>query len=178
MWEDDATRLAYDVGSFHLHTIIDFEAIPDARHDDRADVLMTRNGYEKTAYSDYLYAAEDDMGFTMSRQEWEKYSPNNVYWYGRAKDGLWLEPRILIDYKWVRLPYLEVNVVVLVQLKGKDAPVLLSRTYLPAMKKYDAEEFKASVQKAKNYENMKQYDYQMQRIKDYMTLFKLEYPVK
>ena len=171
---DDAVRLAYGLGSYHFDiktTVINKE--PSAGYFYTMDDIVWGLGlFSNTSYSDYLYIADDKLGFEQNRQSFE----NGLYLIGRCKDGLWLEPAAKSDVSKYRLPYLEVNVVVLVKLKGMDTPVILSRSYLPIMKQYDAEEFQASIQKAGRYRHSDSYDYQMERIEDMLRLFDATLP--
>ena len=97
---------------------------------------------------------------------------------GAGADDACIEP----VYEWCagyedpgdiwRMPFLEVNVKVLVKMKGKDKPILLCRNYLPEFKDMDAAEFERSKQKAKPYADYmtgrnQLRDYQNQRIYDY-----------
>lgn len=99
---------------------------------------------------------------------------------GAGADGACIEP----VYEWCagykdpgdiwRIPFLEVNVMVLVKMKGMDKPVLLCRNYLPEYKEWNATEFEESTQKTKPYaDKMKGRnqlrEYQIKRIYDYIN---------
>ena len=88
---------------------------------------------------------------------------------GRGADGYAIEPQYLGGYETAYMPFLEVSVTVLVKLKGMDTPIVLSRTYLPEIKSFDATEFNNAIHKAKPYASKMNghtelYDYQMKRI--------------
>lgn len=100
---------------------------------------------------------------------------------GVGADGACIEP----VYEWCagesdlgnkgeiwRLPFLEVNVKVLVKMKGMDKPILLCRNYLPEFKEWDASEFESSIQEPKPYADKMEgrnqlREYQNKRIYDY-----------
>ena len=130
---------------------------------------------------DFLYASDDKYGMQelhtvylseeKSRQanSWDPLLKWNDKIQGRGAEGYAIEPQFLPDRNEVRTPFLEVNVTVLVKMKGMDTPVLLSRTYLPEIKSFDATEFNNAIHKAKPYASKMNghtelYDYQMKRI--------------
>lgn len=137
----------------------------------------------------FVYAWDgDNLGVTpgnalinnVTEGQWD-YGP--VYLHtevlkGAGADDACIEP----VYEWCagyedpgdiwRMPFLEVNVKVLIKMKGRDKPVLLCRNYLPEFKDWDAAEFEESIRKTKPYaakmEGRNQLrDYQNQRIYDY-----------
>lgn len=71
-----------------------------------------------------------------------------------------------------RVPFLEVNVQVLVKMKGMDKPILYCRNYLPEFKDWDAAEYERSIQAPKPYADKmagrnQLREYQNKRIREY-----------
>lgn len=149
------------------------------------------------ALLDFLYAADDKQGMKeleeIYRADGKSYSlgykGEGDEWHyrqieGRGKDGFALEPQYTTydnDKIGSSLPFLEVNVKVLVKMKDRKAPIVLSRNYLPEIKDYDVAEMLAARTKTKPYASKMQghtalYDYQMKRIKDICEMLSLEYP--
>ena len=149
------------------------------------------------ALLDFLYATDDKQGMKeleeIYRADGKSYSlgykGEGDEWHyrqieGRGKDGFALEPQYTTydnDKIGSSLPFLEVNVKVLVKMKDRKAPIVLSRNYLPEIKDYDVAEMLAARTKTKPYASKMQghtalYDYQMKRIKDICEMLSLEYP--
>ena len=147
---------------------------------------------------DFLYNSSDKYGlnalntiYTTEERVFDthkKYSWNDKI-QGRGIGGYAIEPQvkgtIFIDY-WhdeiVYLPFPEVNVKVLVKMKGMQQPIVLSRSYLPEIKHYgNGADFAASAEKTRPYASKMNghtdlYDYQMKRISDIIERYGL-YPV-
>ena len=171
---DDATRLAYGLGSSDAD-----EIYQDGFRESRNVVDYHWWAYtlhnDNNVFRDFLYSSKDKMGFDLKQY---LFIPNdNGFLNGRCKDDLWLEPAVTVYNGGDRLPFLEVNVTVRVKMKGMDTPILLSRNYLPEYKeyKYNAREMYQSVKKAGAYKHTELYNYQMKRIDDYLTLFGQNY---
>ena len=173
---DDATRLAYGVGSYwkirEITTVVkQRERIPYETYWE--GVQWYENvSKENSAFSDFLYSSEDKMGFEF-KDDWKTRVLR-----GRCMDDMWLEPYVCFydyDYQEVeRMPFLEVNVTVRVKMKGMDTPILLSRNYLPEYKNYAyGWGMDQAIQKASAYKPTELYDYQMKRINDLLTLFRV-----
>jgi len=162
----DNLRSAYGLNSYFIDasTIPYNQVIGDFTFE---NILQGGDGY-LTAHSDFLYAAKDKMGFDIQLISFHDDNING-YYRGRHKDGLLLEPIMPIKAHQ-RLPFLEVNVLLLVKLKDLNDPLIFSRTYLPIIKPYKEDEFKKSqsLLDPRIYKHTALYDYQMQRIKDLM----------
>ena len=149
------------------------------------------------ALFDFLYAADDKQGMkeeeVIYMDNGKNYSmgykgEDDVTLYrqivGRGKDGFALEPQYTTyayEQYGCSLPFLEVNVKVLVKMKNRQAPIVLSRNYLPEIKDYSVDALQAARTKTKPYASKMQghtalYDYQMKRIKDICEMMSLEYP--
>ena len=80
---------------------------------------------------------------------------------------------------YLYLPFLEVNVKVLVKMKGMQQPIVLSRSYLPEILDYnDGAAFNFSKEKTRPYASKMKghtdlYDYQMKRISDIIKRYSL-----
>lgn len=144
---------------------------------------------------DFLYNSSDKYGLnalnTIYTSEQRIYDfPKKYYWndkiQGRGIDGYAIEPQvkgsIYIDtYHRLSayLPFLEVNVKVLVKMKGMQQPIVLSRNYLPEIKEWGlGADFAASAKKTRPYASKMNghtdlYDYQMKRISDIITRYSL-----
>lgn len=101
---------------------------------------------------------------------------------GRGINGYAIEPQFEAEPAYTFIPFLEVNVKVLVKMKGIKQPIVLSRNYLPDIREYvDGSEFLASTKKTRPYASKMTghtdlYDYQMKRISDIIERYGL-YPV-
>lgn len=145
---------------------------------------------------DFLYNSSDKYGlnalntiYTTEERVFEtgskKYSWNDKI-QGRGIGGYAIEPQlkgtIFIDL-WhdeiAYLPFPEVNVKVLVKMKGMQQPIVLSRSYLPEIKEYgDGIDFYNSTKKTRPYASKMKghtdlYDYQMKRISDIIERYSL-----
>ena len=166
---DDATRLAYGLGSYDAEEIYQGEfrkawALVDYHW--WAYTLQNDNN----VFRDFLYSSKDKMGFDLKEYILIHKPYDSGFLNGRCKDDLWLEPAVSVYSGGDRLPFLEVNVTVRVKMKGMDTPILLSRNYLPEYKIYNAGEMSQSVQKAGAYKHTELYNYQMKRIDDLLAL--------
>lgn len=122
---------------------------------------------------DFLYRHEDKLGLIDSY-----YLENDdgyEYIVGRGNNNMAIEPQYGAYFgstKLYHLPFLEVNVKVLVKMKGMQQPVVLSRNYLPEIKEWGlGADFAASAKKTRPYASKMNghtdlYDYQMKRISD------------
>ena len=153
---------------------------------------------------DFCYDSSDKYGlnalntiYTSEEQRsiWSDMLERQYTWndkiQGRGIDGYAIEPQVRGsyiekqgDYKHGKysvtyLPFLEVNVKVLVKMKGMQYPVVLSRNYLPEIKEYgNGTDFAASAKKTRPYASKMKghtdlYDYQMKRIGDIITRYSL-----
>jgi hypothetical protein len=131
---------------------------------------------------DFLYSHEDKLGLIDSY-----YLVNDdgyEYIVGRGNNNMAIEPQYgaYLTTHLYHLPFLEVNVKVLVKMKGMQQPVVLSRNYLPEIKDYgNGADFAASAKKTRPYASKMNghtdlYDYQMKRISDIIERYGL-YPV-
>ena len=145
---------------------------------------------QKDCLWDFLYAKSDKYGMqelhTVYTEE-KSHQPNipgTVYkWQektqGRGANGYAIEPQYLGGPGTVLIPFLEVNVTVRVKMKGMQQPIVLSRSYLPEIKDYgDGTDFYNSKKKTRPYASKMTghtdlYDYQMKRISDIITRYKL-----
>ena len=169
---NDALRSAFGVAGDTKRTI-DQWSEPSSGY-------MSNHG-QKDYLWDFLLTSDNKCGMkelhTVYLSEEKSYQPNSwdpLFKYndkiqGRGADGYAIEPQFLPGYREARIPFLEVNVTVLVKMKGVDTPIVLSRNYLPEIKSFDATEFNNAVHKAKPYASKMQghtelYDYQMKRI--------------
>ena len=120
---------------------------------------------------DFLYRHEDKLGLI------DRYYLVNddgyEYIVGRGNNNMAIEPQYgAYLSRLYHLPFLEVNVKVLVKMKGMQQPVVLSRNYLPEIKNYgDGIDFYNSTKKTRPYASKMNghtdlYDYQMKRISD------------
>jgi urease gamma subunit len=102
------------------------------------------------------------------------------YVRGRGADGYAIEPQYLSGFGIdTYMPFLEVSVTVMVKMKGMDKPIVLSRSYLPEIKSFDATEFDNAVRKTKPYASLMTghtalYDYQMTRIYSILDDFDID----
>ena len=167
-FNDDATRLAYGLGSYDAKGIYQSEPRMEVYKDWIRNLENLEDGYNNV-FNDFLYSSEDKMGFDLKRE----YCDGPLL-LGRCKDDLWLEPGELIYGGGLRLPFLEVNVTVRVKMKGMDTPILLSRNYLPEYKKWDKVEFFNAIKKAGSYKHTELYSYQMKRINDIQDFFGID----
>ena len=152
---------------------------------------------------DFLYAREDNLNMEkghilLYNSRDEKNPPGSrlciaEFILGRGAEGLVIEPYHYKRYGdltydgWLnqyggdynyRVPFLEVNVTVLVKMKDKKGPIVLNRTYLPEIKSFDVTEFNNAINKAKPYASKMNghtelYDYQMKRISDICSILKI-----
>ena len=114
---------------------------------------------------DFLYNSDDKHGMDYVNNQ--SYGDDGSYISGRCLDGkYYLEPSV----QYV-LPNTEVNVKVVVKLKSMDAPIVLSRSYLPVVKVVDVGDFAALydqiVSKPKQNGKIERgpiYDYQLKRL--------------
>jgi len=127
---------------------------------------------------DFLHDYDDKRGMSpshviYSQDNGDSFNDKKFSWTetvkGRGADGYAIEPQYLGGYETAYMPFLEVSVTVLVKLMGMDTPIVLSRTYLPEIKSFDATEFNNAVHKTRPYASKMQghtelYDYQMKRI--------------
>ena len=155
---------------------------------------------------DFLYAREDNLNMEkghilLYNSRDEKYPPGSSFCIaefilGTGAEGLVIEPYHYKRYgnqtydcwlvEWggdynFRVPFLEVNVTVLVKMKDKKGPIVLNRTYLPEIKSFDVTEFNNAINKAKPYASKMNghtelYDYQMKRISDICSILKINFP--
>ena len=165
---------------------------------------LTSNHYVSTMYRtinlgqddclwDFLYNSSDKYGlnalntiFTTGQRVYDV----QCSWYdkiqGRGIGGYAIEPQVrgsvfidnfhdLIAYR----PFLEVNVKVLVKMKGMQQPIVLSRNYLPEIKGWDyGVSFNNSVKKTRPYASKMKghtdlYDYQIKRINDIIARYSI-----
>lgn len=144
--------------------------------------------YEVTPYRmqengilvDFLLDFDDKCGMQPSYDVYSNdayyrvSTQRTLYWTeyvrGRGADGYAIEPQYLSGFaRDTYMPFLEVSVTVMVKLRDKDKPIVLSRNYLPEIKVFDATEFENAVHKTRPYADKmnghtKLYDYQMTRI--------------
>ena len=148
---------------------------------------------------DFWYNSSDKYGlnalntiYTSEQRSIDGWYGAKHYWndkiQGRGIDGYAIEPQVKgsEDYGYddygSYLPFLEVNVKVLVKMKGMQQPIVLSRNYLPEIKEYgNGADFAASAEKTRPYASKMNghtdlYDYQMKRISDIIERYGL-YPV-
>ena len=146
---------------------------------------------------DFLYNSSDKYGLNAlntiytSEQRVIKLSYGPMYTWndkiqGRGIGGYAIEPQVrgsvsidnwhdLIIYR----PFLEVNVKVLVKMKGMQQPIVLSRNYLPEIKGWDCGvSFNNSVKKTRPYASKMKghtdlYDYQIKRINDIIARYSI-----
>lgn len=124
---------------------------------------------------DFLYRSDNKMNtdyYVFKEDKTAAGTESKRYLSGRGVDGYMIEP-----YAVEELPDLEVNVMVLVKLKSKQNPIVMSRPYLPILKKLDVKsstdiaalEDKVVKGKAKvgKIERGPIYDYQLKRIHGY-----------
>lgn len=115
---------------------------------------------------DYFYNNDDKCGMKYVHNQ----QNGNRLLSGRCLDGeYYLEPCV----QW-GLPHTEVNVNVVVKLRSMDAPIVLSRSYLPVVKKLDIDKkadfaavYDQIVSKPKKNGKIERgpiYDYQLKRI--------------
>lgn len=180
IWRDanlstDNIRLAYDVNKFHIPYY---------------DIL----NYQKESFDysfrgclfDFLYNHEDKYGLIEEyylEHETELNGIGNVIEYivGRGNNDYAIEPQYYADKaeRTFHVPFPEINVKVLVKMKGMQQPIVLSRNYLPEIKEWGTGvEFYNSAKKTRPYASKMQghtdlYDYQMKRISDIIDRYKL-----
>lgn len=171
----DNIRLAYDVNKFHIPY---------------NDIL----NYQKESFDwsfrgclfDFLYNHEDKYGLIEEyylEHETEMNGMGGIIEYivGRGNNDYAIEPQYYADKleRTVHVPFPEINVKVLVKMKGMDYPIVLSRNYLPEIKGWDyGVSFNNSVKKTRPYASKMQghtdlYDYQMKRISDIIERYSL-----
>ena len=153
----DEVRIAYGAGSLYSGggIYLGYKTAPDYLYD-------------------FLYGEDDKLGLDMIQVWFEKrWDGTTCEIKGRGKNGYAIEPQSLFwsdhFFRDSNTPFLEVNVSVRVKLKGMSSPVVLSRTYLPEIKRYNAAEFCISFKNrpyANKLKNSDLYNYQLKRIKD------------
>ena len=134
---------------------------------------------------DFLYNHSDKCGMEALHKIYN-YRPEgkdiDIEVKGRGVNGYAIEPQFTAYDCYAYIPFLEVNVKVLVKMKGMQQPIVLSRNYLPDIKTYDeGTEFKNSAKKARPYASKMKghtdlYDYQMKRINDILDRYKFTVP--
>ena len=174
----DNIRLAYDVNKFHIP---------------QKDIDNYQKEYFDTSFRgclfDFLYNHEDKFGLIEEyylEHETEMNGIKNIkeYIVGRGNNDYAIEPQYYANqgHRTFHVPFPEINVKVLVKMKGMDYPVVLSRNYLPEIKEYgNGADFAASIKKTRPYASKMKghtdlYDYQMKRISDIIERYGL-YPV-
>lgn len=105
---DDATRLAYGLGSYDAEEIYQGEfrkawALVDYHW--WAYTLQNDNN----VFRDFLYSSKDKMGFDLKEYILIHKPYDSGFLNGRCKDDLWLEPAVSVYSGGDRLPFLEVN---------------------------------------------------------------------
>lgn len=154
--------------------------------------------YEVTPYRmqengilvDFLLDFDDKCGMQPSYDVYSNdayyrvSTQRTLYWTeyvrGRGADGYAIEPQYLSGFaRDTYMPFLEVSVTVMVKLRDKDKPIVLSRNYLPEIKVFDATEFENAVRKTKPYASLMTghtalYDYQMTRIYSILDDFDID----
>ncbi|MBQ6746487.1 MAG: hypothetical protein IJR07_05530 [Bacteroidaceae bacterium] len=171
----DNIRLAYDVNKFH---------IPYKDIDNYQNESFDRSF--RGCLFDFLYNHEDKFGLKEEyylEHETELNGIGNVYEFivGRGNNDYAIEPQYYADQgeRTFHVPFPEINVKVLVKMKGMQQPIVFSRNYLPDIKNYgDGTDFYNSKKKTRPYASKMNghtnlYDYQMKRISDIITRYKL-----
>ncbi len=174
----DNIRLAYDVNKFHIP---------------KKDI----DNYQQKSFDesfrgclfDFLYNHEDKFGlieeyYLEHETELDGTGGIKEYIVGRGNNDYAIEPQYYANqlHRTFHVPFPEINVKVLVKMKGMDYPVVLSRNYLPEIKEYgNGADFAASIKKTRPYASKMKghtdlYDYQMKRISDIIERYGL-YPV-
>ncbi len=178
--QNKALRSAYGVGGLtSIHYV--------------STMYRTINLGQDDCLWDFLYNSSDKYGlnalntiFTTGQRVYDV----QCSWYdkiqGRGIEGYAIEPQVrgsvfidnfhdLIAYR----PFLEVNVKVLVKMKGMQQPIVLSRNYLPEIKGWDyGVSFTNSVKKTRPYASKMKghtdlYDYQIKRINDIIARYSI-----
>lgn len=160
---------------------------------DYADVYSP--WYGDNPLRDFLYAWDDKLGMKfpytiMHNQRGAHADPSTETIDGRGINGFALEPQYwnFCDPYYekqynerypFRIPFLEINVTVRVKMKGKEAPIVLSRNYLPEIVDFNLYLFNNSIN-SKSYAektvgHSELYDYQMQRIYDILDGLNVDY---
>ena len=145
---------------------------------------------------DFWYNSSDKYGLNALNTIYTSKQRSSDGWYGamhywndkiqgRGIDGYAIEPQVKgsenygYDDLGSYLPFLEVNVKVLVKMKGMQQPIVLSRNYLPEIKEWGlGADFAASAKKTRPYASKMNghtdlYDYQMKRISDIIVRYEL-----
>ena len=171
----DNIRLAYDVNKFH---------IPEKDIDNYQQKSF--DGSFRGCLFDFLYNHEDKFGlieeyYLEHEEEMNGIGGRTEYIVGRGNNDYAIEPQYYANQlrRTFHVPFPEINVKVLVKMKGMENPVVLSRNYLPEIKEYgNGAEFAASTKKTRPYQSKMRghtdlYDYQMKRISDIIDRYEL-----
>ena len=130
----------------------------------------------------FLYASKDQYGIQGSHGLWNQYGDhraNDPYIGGNGRDGYAIEPMWRAERNTAAIPFLEVNVTVTIKMKDVNGIIVMSRSYLPALQRYDEQAFENSYKRDRPYaDKMKGhtelYDYQIERIADIFLYYRAE----
>ena len=128
----------------------------------------------------FLYAKENQYGIQGSHGLWSQYGDHRAedpYIGGNGRDGYALEPMWRAERNTASIPFLEVCVTVTIKMTDMDGAIVMSRSYLPALRRYDEQAFEASYNRSRPYADKmaghtELYDYQIERIADIFLYYR------